>query len=83
MQSSCTLIGNHEAAPCNLFTPHSVRQSLWTSNWLYKYLASDEAWGGWLLRDPATAADIEYYASYSTLVRSKLLYTVPEIDLYI
>ena len=74
MQSLCKLIGNHEAAPCNLFTPHSVRQSLWTSNWLYKYLASDEAWGGWLARDPTTDADIEYYASYSTLVRSKLLY---------
>ena len=62
------LLGNHESFPGNLFTSHNVPPKMWTSSWLYKYMASTNVWRRWLpTTDFKLLDDIEKLASYSVL----------------
>ncbi len=63
-------VGNHESFPDRLFTAHNVPESMWTSRWLYTFMASTNVWRKWLpQQDPKLLDDIETMASYSILVK--------------
>ncbi|GJQ73032.1 hypothetical protein Trydic_g1666 [Trypoxylus dichotomus] len=58
------VLGNHEAHPCNYYSPENVSDAV-SSQWLYDYVADD--WSKWLPED--TKLTIRNGGFYTVLVR--------------